>query len=81
MKIDAIFGTILCKMPSINKSFSKFLSSLVFVILSARGRKNFTNMARWSPYNELSFRRNYDKKFDWISFNKKLGSGKKCMIT
>lgn len=59
-------------MPSINKSFSKFLYNLVFVILSARGRKNFTNMSRWSSYNELSFRRNYDKTFDWIGFNEKL---------
>ena len=55
-----------------NKSLVKFISSLVFVLLSARGRKNFTNMARWSSYNELSFRRNYDKIFDWLGFNQKL---------
>ena len=55
-----------------NKSLVKFLSSLVFVLLSARGRKNFSNMARWSSYNELSFRRNYDKSFDWLGFNQKL---------
>jgi hypothetical protein len=72
MKNELIFGTIIGKMPSINKSFVKFLSNLVFVILSARGRKNFMNMSRWSPYNELSFRRNYDKTFDWIGFNEKL---------
>lgn len=72
MKNELIFGTIIGKMPSLNKSFVKFLSNLVFVILSARGRKNFTNMSRWSPYNELSFRRNYDKTFDWIGFNEKL---------
>lgn len=55
-----------------NKSLVKFLSHLVFVLLSARGRKNFTNMARWSSYNELSFRRNYDKSFDWLGFNQQL---------
>jgi hypothetical protein len=55
-----------------NKSLVKFLSSLVFVLLSALGRKNFTNMARWSSYNELSFRSNYDKSFDWLGFNQKL---------
>ena len=72
MKNELIFGTIIGKMPSINKNFVKFLSNLVFVILSARGRKNFTNMSRWSSYNELSFRRNYDKTFDWMGFNEKL---------
>jgi hypothetical protein len=80
MKNELIFGTIIGKMPSLNKSFVKFLSNLVFVILSARGRKNFTNMSRWSSYNELSFRRNYDKTFGsyskgvdkfsmWVSLN------------
>jgi hypothetical protein len=76
MKNELIFGTIIStiigKMPSLNRRFVKFLSNLMFVILSARGRKNFTNMSRWSSYNELSFRRNYDKTFDWIGFNEKL---------
>ncbi len=51
MKTKIIFNAIVGKMTLPNKSLVKFLSHLVFVILSARGRKNFTNMARWSSYN------------------------------
>jgi hypothetical protein len=46
MKIKIIFNTIIGKMALPNKSLVKFLSSLAFLLLSARGRKNFTNMAR-----------------------------------
>lgn len=49
------------KMALPNKNLVNFLSNLVFVLLLTRGRKNFTNMAHWSSYNKLSFRRNYDK--------------------
>lgn len=72
MKTRIIFNTIIGKMALPNKSLVKFLSHLVFVLLSARSRKNFTNMATWSSYNELSFRRNYDKSFDWLGFNQQL---------
>jgi hypothetical protein len=39
------------------------------LIFSIQGRVNYTNLARFSKYNESTFRRNFKKFFDWLNFN------------
>lgn len=72
MKTLAIFSAIIVKMEGISKPFSKFLSHLVLVFLSGRGRYNFSNMARWAFICEKTFRRNFCKSFDFKQFNQYL---------
>lgn len=64
-----VLGLIFAKVSVKNKSQRNFLEELFSLLPAIRGRFNFCNMARYSPYNELSFRRNFSKFFDWVSFN------------
>lgn len=65
----AVLGLIFAKVSVKNKSQRNFLEALFSLLPAIRGRFNFCNMARYSDYNELSFRRNFSKCFDWVSFN------------
>lgn len=69
MKTLEILQTIMQKMPGISQPFSKFSEGLVTVLLSGKGRYTFLNMARWSAMCERTFRRNYQKAFDFQGFN------------
>ncbi len=69
MKTVTIFNTILGKMDNISKPFSKFLNSLVLVLLSSKGKCNFLNLSRWSDMNAKTFGRNFRKAFDFSKFN------------
>jgi hypothetical protein len=50
----------------------KFLLHLFPLLLSIRGRYNFTNLARYGIYKESTCRSNYYKNFDWLDFNSRL---------
>ncbi len=67
--LKRIFGTVLSKLGKISKSQSDFLTELFDVVFSIYGKGNFTNLARYSVYNECTFRRNFSKFFDWLEFN------------
>jgi hypothetical protein len=47
----------------------RFLLELFKAVLSLRGRINFTNLARFSPLHEQTFRRHFKKAFQWVWFN------------
>jgi len=64
-----VLGLILAKVSVKNKSQGKFLEELFTLLPSIRGRMNFCNFARYSKFNESTFRRNYSKFFDWLEFN------------
>ena len=46
-----------------------FLRELFKVVLSLRGRVNFTNLARFSQLHEQTFRRHFERAFQWVWFN------------
>jgi hypothetical protein len=50
-------------------SQKKFLVEIMLVLFAMRGRTNFTNMARYTTYNERTIRRNYDKSMDFVALN------------
>jgi hypothetical protein len=47
----------------------RFLKELFEAVLALRGRVNFTNLARFSPFHEQTFRRHFQKAFQWVWFN------------
>jgi len=67
--LNRIFNLVITKLSKISKPQKKFLAELFEVIFSAYGKGNFLNLARYSKFNECTFRRNFDKFFDWLSFN------------
>ncbi|MCS3937061.1 hypothetical protein GGP80_003069 [Salinibacter ruber] len=47
----------------------QFLGELFKAVFSLRGRVNFTNLARFSPLHEQTFRRHFRKAFRWVWLN------------
>jgi hypothetical protein len=56
-------------MSGTGKWWQKFFAELFVLIFSIQGRLNFENMSRYSTFNEVRFRRNFEKFFDWLEFN------------
>ncbi len=57
-------------MPEIGKWQRQFLLLLFPLWLSIRGRYNFANLARYGCYRERTYRNNFAKRFDWLTFNR-----------
>ncbi len=67
--IKKTLDTIFAKISVRHKWQLIFLLELFEVIFSIQGRVNFSNLARYSKYNECTFRRNFKKFFDWVGIN------------
>lgn len=70
----AVLSTIFDKMQTISKQAPgkwqrSFLIELFRTVFALRGRINFTNLARFSPLHEQTFRRHFRKAFAWVAFN------------
>jgi hypothetical protein len=50
----------------------KLFLHLLILILQLRGRLNFTQMGRYGVYNEVTYRENFKKHFDFQLFNRTL---------
>ena len=68
-KVATLADSILQKMSDLGRWQYKFLLHLFPLLLSIRGRTNFTNLARYSDRPESTYRKNYADHFDWLSFN------------
>lgn len=56
----------------LNKARKDFLVSVLWHILSIKGKINFLQLGRYSKYCEQSHRIHFEKEFDFLSFNKNL---------
>ena len=56
----------------LNKSRKDFIISVLWHILSIKGRINFLQLGRFSPLCEQTHRNQFEKEFDFYSFNKQL---------
>jgi len=65
-KMNTIFNT------EVGKRQRDFLQELFRVVFAVQGRLSFTNMARFSPLHEQTFRRHFARAFDWVAFNRAL---------
>ena len=67
-------------MPNINKCRKEFLTEVFVLFLSIKGRVNFLQLSRYGNYKEQRYRQQFEKPFDFLSFNKELtlsnGSGR-----
>lgn len=67
--IKKILDSIFVRINVTHKWQRDFLIELFELIFSKQGRINYTNLARFSKYNESTFRRNFKKFFNWLNFN------------
>ncbi len=67
------------KIVNINKWRKDFLIEVFVLFLSIKGRINFLQLARYGKFKEQRYRQQFEKTFDFLSFNKELtlsnGSG------
>jgi hypothetical protein len=74
MRTHQVLNCILVKMSQLfntrlGKAQQKFLSELFRVLLAMHGRVTFTNLARFSALSERTFRRHFERAFDWLALN------------
>lgn len=63
---------ILNKLPNINKRRKDFIVEIFILLLSVKGRINFLQLSRYGNYKEQSYRQQFEKKFNFLEFNKQL---------
>jgi len=63
--LEQIFG----KLTGSTKWQLDFFIEIFNLIYSIQGRINFQNLCRYSELNESTFRRNFQKVFEWLDFN------------
>ncbi len=68
------------KLPNINQWRRLFLIETLILFMSIRGRINFLQLARYGKHKEQRYRQQFEKPFDFLSFNKEFtlsqGSGR-----
>ncbi len=69
MSIKKILDSIFARITVKNKWQIEFLIELFELLFSIQGRINYSNLARFSKYNEVTFRRNFKKIVNWLDFN------------
>lgn len=67
--LKRIFNNVSPKIEKISKPQKDFLLELFEVVFSLYGKGNFLNFARYSKFNECTFRRNFLKYINWIQLN------------
>ena len=72
MSIKLLTAKILSKIPKVDKWQQKFIIHLFWLLIAMRGKVNFEQLGRYSEHNEGTFRNNFAKFFDFLSFNQKL---------
>lgn len=76
----ALISKMIDKLPRINAWRREFLIETLILFLSIQGRINFLQLARYGKRKEQRYRQQFEKPFDFLSFNKELtlsqGSGR-----
>jgi hypothetical protein len=76
----SIIINVLVKLSDINQWRKDFLVETFILFLSIRGRINFLQLARYGLHKEQRYRQQFEKPFDFLTFNKELtlshGSGR-----
>ena len=57
---------------NLNKPRKDFIVCVLWLILSIKGKINFLQLGRYSLYGEQTYRNQFNKKFDFFSFNEQL---------
>ena len=77
---NALISSMIDKLQNINRCRRAFLTETLVLFMSIRGRINFLQLARYGKYKEQRYRQQFERPFDFLSFNKELalsqGSGR-----
>jgi hypothetical protein len=60
------------KLSNINQWRKVFLIETLILFMSIRGRINFSQLERYGEYTEQRYRQQFEKPFDFLTFNKEL---------
>lgn len=75
-----LISSMIDKLPNINLWRRSFLIETLILFMSIRGRINFLQLARYGKHKEQRYRQQFEKPFDFLSFNKEFtlsqGSGR-----
>lgn len=71
-KVATLADSILQQMSGIGLWQHNFITHLVTLWLSMRGRHKFTNLARYGSMAEGTYRDNFKRPSDWLTFNTQL---------
>ncbi|MGQ1788161.1 hypothetical protein, partial [Saccharicrinis sp. GN24d3] len=67
-------------MSNINKRRKDFVTETLILFLCIKGRINFLQLGRYGKHKEQRYRQQFEKPFDFLTFNKELvlshGSGR-----
>lgn len=80
----ALISNMIGKVPNINMWRRTFLIETLTLFMSIRGRINFLQLARYGKYKDQRYRQQFEKPFDFLTFNKELtlshGSGDMSLL-
>jgi len=72
--------SVLSKMSNINNWRKEFVTETLILFLCIKGRINFLQLGRFGKHKEQRYRQQFEKPFDFLTFNKELtlsqGSGR-----
>lgn len=69
---QSLIRTILQKMDGLNEWRRRFIIECFMMFLTIRGRINFLNLGRYGSYDEGTYRKGFQKDFDFMMFNSQL---------
>ncbi len=71
-------------MSNINNWRKDFVTETLILFLCIKGRINFLQLARYGKHSEQRYRQQFEKPFDFLTFNKELisshGSGRYVIV-
>jgi hypothetical protein len=70
--IKTIIQSLLTSMEDLTHPQKKFILTLFSTLVVSCGRATFVNLSRYSRLNERTYRRQYQRSFNFIQFNQKL---------
>lgn len=70
--VKTIIQSLLSSVGNLTNPQKKFLLTLFSTLLVSCGRINFTNLSRYSHLSEKTYRRQYQRSFNFIKFNQQL---------
>jgi hypothetical protein len=70
--VRTIIQNLLASTGNLTQPQQKFLLTLFSTLLISCGRANFTNLGRYSQLNERTYRRQYQRSFNFMKFNQQL---------
>lgn len=70
--VKTIIQSLLISMGDLTHPQKKFILTLFSTLVVSCGRATFMNLSRYSQINERTYRRQYQRSFNFIQFNQKL---------